>query len=179
MNSALKEFAPEKYLVEFPFYTNSDRKFRYIRDKILGQYRYDQVMSLMLRDYQIDIEKFASDLWMREHHLRELNRENNIIGLHSHSHPTNLGELSETQQKKEYRNNFRILSDILTEPPTTMSHPNNSYNAITLSILRKLGIHLGFNANMAKPILSELEYPREDHTNIIKEMESENISFYE
>ena len=49
-----------------------------------------------------------------------------------------------------------------------MSHPCNSYNAATLSLLRELGITLGFRANMAKLGLSELEYPREDHANLVR-----------
>jgi hypothetical protein len=48
-----------------------------------------------------------------------------------------------------------------------MSHPCNSYNATTLSVLRELGITVGFRANMAAGKISELEYPREDHANLV------------
>lgn len=168
--STLESFVPEDYLSDSPFYTKSDREFRYIRDKILGQYRYDQVMAFMLNRYGIDVEKFAGDLWMREDQLKQLDRQGHIVGLHSHRHPTNLAALPESQQRAEYEDNFRIVEGILGRPPTAMSHPYNSYSQTTLLILRELGIRLGFRANTAKPILSELEYPREDHANIIKEM---------
>jgi hypothetical protein len=52
-----------------------------------------------------------------------------------------------------------------------MAHPCNSYGPETLSILRELGIGLGFRANMQ--ILSEaspFEFPREDHANILGNM---------
>ena len=168
---ALEGFDPLTYLSEFPFYSLGDRKFRYTRDRILGPDRYDEVMRLMLREHGIDIETFAKGLWMREHHLKRLHEEDHVVGLHSHSHPTTLGAFPESQQRAEYQTNFRILSDILGESPTTMSHPCNSYNEVTLWILREMGIGLGFCSNMSKPLLSELEYPREDHANVIKGME--------
>jgi hypothetical protein len=59
---------------------------------------------------------------------------------------------------------------LLDERPVTMSHPCNSYNAMTLEILRELGITLGFRANMAGGFASELELPREDHANLIRAM---------
>ena len=34
--------------------------------------------------------------------------------------------------------------------------------------LRELGITLGFRANMARSSFSELEYPREDHANLMR-----------
>jgi len=168
---ALEGFDPETYLSGSPFYSVGDLKFRYTRDRILGQDRYDEVMQSMLSEYQIDIETFASDLWLREHHLKQLHEEEHVVGLHSHSHPTNLGELPESRQREEYQNNFSFLSDILAVSPTSMSHPCNSYNEVTLSILRELGISLGFCADMSQPRLSELEYPREDAVIVLKEME--------
>jgi hypothetical protein len=52
-----------------------------------------------------------------------------------------------------------------------MSHPCNSYNDATLVILRELGIVLGFCSNMLRPIApSPLEYPREDHANLLKRL---------
>ena len=51
-----------------------------------------------------------------------------------------------------------------------MSHPCNSYSHDTLMILRELGISLGFAANMQVRGQSELEYPREDHANLVSSL---------
>jgi peptidoglycan/xylan/chitin deacetylase (PgdA/CDA1 family) len=170
VTQALLGFVPEKYLSDFSFYTDDDRKFRYVRDAVLGPSHYDQIMGYMLNDHGIDVNEFSADLWIREDHLRCLHKEGHIIGLHSHTHPMVLAELSQQEQQSEYENNFKILHKILDLAPTTMSHPNNSYNEITLSTLRELGICLGFRSNAAEPVLSELEFPRDDHATIIREM---------
>ena len=59
-----------------------------------------------------------------------------------------------------------------------MSHPCGSYNDETLSILREIGIELGFKEMMAiekakgmkKINNSSLEIAREDHAEIFKKM---------
>lgn len=164
---ALDRFVGKKYLTDYSFYTNNDKKFRYIRDKILGPTSYNLIMKSMLKKYQIDVSKFSTDLWMQKQHLCKLQDSNHIIGLHSHTHPMAMAELSKEKQKFEYETNYRILYKILGKSPKTMSHPCNSYNKTTLRILKDLGINIGFRANMAKAILSPLEYPREDHINIL------------
>ena len=91
-----------------------------------------------------------------------------MVGLHSHTHPTRIERLPVEIQRDEYRKNFDCLLDLLGERPEAMSHPCNSYSRDTLKILRELGISLGFAANMQARGQSELEYPREDHANLVK-----------
>ncbi|MCA1012696.1 polysaccharide deacetylase family protein [Halobacillus halophilus] len=170
VEKALNNFDPSKYLTEFPFYTKEDKIFRYIRDRILGAEPYQEIMEQMLIDYQVDIGQLKGKLWMNEEQLRQLDSEHNIIGLHSHSHPTYLGRLPATEQEKEYRKNASVLKNVLAKDPVTVSHPCNSYNQDTLSILHKLGVKVGFRANMYGNLSSRYEYPREDHANILKEM---------
>ena len=53
-----------------------------------------------------------------------------------------------------------------------MSHPCEDYNQDTLTVLSDLGVSMGFRANMEIPyILSSLELPRENHSNIFKKMQ--------
>ncbi|OQX42729.1 MAG: hypothetical protein B0D82_00545, partial [Candidatus Sedimenticola endophacoides] len=94
-----------------------------------------------------------------------------VIGLHSHTHPTALARLDRAEQFSQYRENQAILERILGERPTTMSHPCNSYSAETLELLQRLGIDLGFCADMSRGMLSRLEHPREDHANIVDRLE--------
>ena len=52
-----------------------------------------------------------------------------------------------------------------------MSHPCNSYDDVTLGVLRELGVTQGFRADLGEfSGRSALEYPRQDHANIMKAM---------
>ena len=167
---AIATFEPSHYLVSFDFYTDADRRFRYIRDDVLGPRRYEAVMDRMIELHGATLEGLAENLWMDQQSLRHLHEESHVIGLHSHSHPTRLAHLSSEAQFREYRENFVRLLEILGESPQTMSHPCNSYTEATLTILRRLGVTLGFRSNMAMLDISELEYPRRDHADLLREM---------
>lgn len=160
-----------RYLAEAAFYSLADRKFRYIRDKILGAARYNFVMTSMMKSFSYDPVRAADSLWMRPEHWNELDREGHVIGLHTHNHPTDLAALPVEMQRSEYFQNFRSLEQVLQKKPFAVSHPCNSYSAETLTVLKDLGISLGFRANMLKiPAPSLLELPREDHTNLLREI---------
>lgn len=167
----LDGFEPARYLAGFPFYTGADRTFRYVRDEVLGPAKYFAVMDQMLADARVDIAQVARDLWMTEDHVRELHADGHVIGLHSDTHPTRVASLSPAAQEAEYQRNFDDLTRICDgQPPVAMSHPCNSYNPHTLRILRKMGIKLGFRANMEEGAFGPLELPREDHANLMKRM---------
>jgi len=170
VQESLKNYSHDNWK-HFPFYSENDTKFRFIRDSILGTERYQKIMDTMLKAKNIDITDFSSKLWMTAEHLKKLKSDGHIIGLHSHSHPTTLSKLNFSEQEKEYKLNFDFLHNLLGEKPQTMSHPCNSYNSDTLKILNNLGVKVGFRANMEMGDFSKLEFPREDHANIIKEIE--------
>jgi len=167
---ALESYSHDNWR-DFPFYTKRDTKFRFIRDTALGLDRYNNVMDIMMVRRNIDVIDFSSDLWMNVNNVRRLADKNHIIGLHSHSHPTQLSMLSVQEQENEYRQNFNFLREALGQPPKTVSHPCNSYSADTISILRNLKIEIGFRANMKSGYFSKYEFPREDHANIIRRLE--------
>lgn len=153
------------------FFSQSDTKFRYVRDTALGHEKYKHVMDIMMENHNINIDEFTADLWMNVEHLQHLKKHTHIIGLHSHTHPTVLSKLSVVEQYREYKENFNLLHSVLGEKPKTVSHPCNSYNNQTLSILRDLNIDLGFRANMENHLFSKFEFPRENHSNIIRRIE--------
>lgn len=171
---AIKTFDPGKYLREFPFYTPNDKRFRYIRDVVLEEKEYNVLMDKMIEEYKYDIEKNSKLLWLNVDHIKTLHQQGHIIGLHSYSHPTVMVKKDYVAQKKEYGMNKKQLEDIIGEQIKAVSYPCNSYNADTLRCMREFGIKIGFRANMVDVCLERLcfEYPREDHANIIKEMES-------
>jgi len=163
-----KDFDPKKYLKEFPFYTDMDRLFRSVRDVVLGESAYFDVMDAMLDEFDIDVKEVTAGLFMGEQQIRDLHDKGHVIGLHSHSHPTRLQNLNHQEQFNEYKQNYNILADITGGKPRVMSHPCNSYNNDTLKVLHDLGIKTGFRSNMAAvKNRGELEWPREDHANIM------------
>lgn len=170
----LQDFNPDEYAKSFPFYTKNDKRFRYLRDHIFTNEQYDELTYAMIDDCQYDIASHAKNLWMSEKNIQELHNEGHIIGLHSHTHSTVLGSLSIHKQREEYTKNKQILEQIIKSPITTCSYPCNSYNKDTIQIMRELGIHLAFRANMDEGYQDHLEIPREDHANIIKMIKEEN-----
>jgi len=167
----LLTFSPSRYLSQFPFYTEQDRRFRFIRDEILGAPRYDAIMAQMMEAYGYHPDDTISNLWMDKTSITSLFHKGHIIGLHSHTHPHNMGGLTAREQKDEYQKNYDIITRLTGDAPVCMAHPNNSYNGITLSILESLGITIGFRSN-AGPVKerTRFEWPREDHANLIQQI---------
>jgi len=170
VDSSLKKYDKSNYLKQFTFYSDSDKKFRYTRDVALGVDNYNKVMHIMLKKDHINLAAFSKDLWLRSSQVKELASKNHIIGLHSHTHPTALSNSSYTQQKNEYSKNNAILTKLTGSKITSMGHPNNSYNSDTLNILSDLEITVGFCSNMSKLNHGNLEFPRIDHSIIMKEI---------
>ncbi|HEY2588338.1 MAG TPA: polysaccharide deacetylase family protein [Tepidisphaeraceae bacterium] len=168
VRDALQPFKPREYLKAYPFYTDADRRFRFVRDEVLGPEAYARVMDAMLARAELDVSALARQLWMGNSELKELHGKGHVIGLHSHTHPTRIERLPVEAQRDEYQQNFDCLHGLLGDRPEAMSHPCNSYTRDTLTILRELGISLGFAANMQVRGQSELEYPREDHANLVR-----------
>jgi peptidoglycan/xylan/chitin deacetylase (PgdA/CDA1 family) len=159
-----------RHLAEFSLYSLADRRFRYLRDRVLGPAAYNAVMWKMIDDLGWRDRIPPSLLWMDDSCLKKLADTGHVVGLHSHSHPTVLAKLPPAEQRREYERNAAHLSRCLGASPVAMSHPCNSYSDDTLSILREMKIELGFRSNMAQPGLSILEMPRRDHADVMSEM---------
>ena len=167
---AVSRFDPRSYLPHAPFYSESDRRFRFVRDRVLSTGCYDRIMDSMLESSGVSLEELSRDLWMDEACLRHLQELGHIVGLHSHTHPFEIRRLPLRAQREEYGANYDFLRRVLARRPRTMSHPCNSYSDVTLRILEDLGVRIGFRANMGLPTFSDLEFPRQDHANILREM---------
>ena len=173
LSEKIQGFKPEEYLKPFVFYTPEDRRFRYIRDELLGPQKYFQVMDSMIVSAGLTKEMLARNLWMDNSRLQDLSSKGNMIGLHSYSHPTRMCELSGDEQRTEYSKNYAHIVRATGKKPVAMSHPCNSYNADTLATLRSLGIQLGFCSNMGVvPSRGMLEFPRKDHSDVLRAMKS-------
>lgn len=163
VSTGLSNFNPDTYLSSFSFYSKEDKIYRYTRDHILKAGKYNEIMDEMIVVAGMDPAQIAHLLWMSEDNIRYLHRTGHVIGLHSHSHPTDMKSLAATNQIFEFSTNKNILQKIIKQDIFCMSHPCGSYSEETLSILRGMEIHLGFRSNMDTGYTSSLEYPRIDH----------------
>jgi len=170
VETKVKNYSETDYLSQFSFYSSEDKKFRYIRDEILGQSIYYELMDNMLEKNNIDVKSISELLWMKPDQIKILSNEGHIIGLHSHTHPTALSKLSKEQQSKEYDTNHKVLSSIINTEINTMAHPNGSYSKETLELLSSQNIKVGFRSDFQEGFGSVLEHPRIDHTYFIKKL---------
>ena len=167
--------------IRFPFYSFDDIKFRLVRDFFLTKSQYENKMFLLIKNKKFNYKDILKRLFFEKKDLVNLDKLGHLVGLHSHSHPTKLEKLSYEDQKNEYTKNLDIISKILDTSKSKikyMSHPCGSYNDNTLSILKELGIHLGFKQimtlekekGMTKINNSPLEIARQDHIEIYKKI---------
>ena len=160
--SAKKTF-PEDYLTVYPFYTRGDLWFRYLRDEILTPEEYLQIMRLIIQNHGTSIDEINKKITMSKESITQLANQGHVIGLHSHSHPTNITRLTPAEKFSEYSVNSEFLTSYLNEAPNCMSHPNGVYDEDILKILREMNILVGFRDNMdLVPDRSNLEIRRLD-----------------
>lgn len=168
--AVLDSYNPNEHYLECPFYTPNDKRFRFLRDDVLGQKIYYSIMDKMIEESTYNVEHNSKLLWMNANEIKELSNHGHVIGLHSHTHPTVMGNMSYTEQMAEYSTNKKCLEKIIDKEVVSVSYPCNSYNDDTLRCMKELGIKIGFRANMADEFLgmNQYEFPREDHANIVR-----------
>lgn len=158
----------ENFLSEFVFYTSNDRKFRFLRDVLLGSEKYTALMWQLIKNYKVNIEALTLNLWLQPADVRILANNKHLIGLHSHNHPTDIASLNYERQFDEYKENADKITSITGSSPKIAAYPCNSYNNDSLKVLQSLGVELAFRSNMKDLNRRDmLEIPREDHTNIM------------
>jgi len=169
IRAGIAGFDFDTYYPEIKIYTTADRRFRYIRDEILGPQRYELIMWRMI-DLAGWRERIPANLlWLDDDCLRRLSAAGHVIGLHSYSHPTLLEKLPLAEQRTQYERNLRHIRQTIGRAPHTVSHPCNSYLPETLPLLRDLGVTVGFRADMSKLDYSPLELPRIDHALLVRQ----------
>ena len=138
-----------------------------------------KISNFLPRLQEVILLDHQEKLFLNANHLNEIKKLGHLIGLHSHTHPTRLENLSLEDQTREYNENISLLSKILNCDKNEfkyVSHPCGSYNQDTLKILEGLGVELGFKQimlieperGMKKINNSSLEIAREDHATIMK-----------
>ena len=142
-----KGYKQSAYLTEFDFYSDLDRKLRYIRDFVVSLQQYEDSITELLNIKNTSISDLVKGTYIGKEKLKEINQLGHVIALHSHSHPTNLGSLKKEEQFKEIGHNYEILEEIIGHKPNAISYPSNSYNSETIEILEHFNIGYGFRAD--------------------------------
>ena len=163
LNKLLTKYNSNEYLKPFPFYSKEDKIFRFIRDEILGKEKYNLVMDRMIESSKLDVFNVGKKIWFGKDEISTLCNSGNIIGLHSHSHPTRLSNLNYEDQFDEYYTNKKILEDITEYKLKIAAHPTNSYNTDTFKVFKELGVEMAFRSNSENRFNSIFEMPRVDH----------------
>jgi peptidoglycan/xylan/chitin deacetylase (PgdA/CDA1 family) len=161
---------PSDYLSLFPFYSENERKFRFLRDMVLNFQEYSEVMNRMMARSGHEPATISQMLWMSKENVSSLKNQGSDVGLHSFSHPTQISSLSVSQQKREYDMNFSDIMEITGEAPQFVAHPCGDYSSETLAILSDLGIQVGFRSSPTGGGMTRLEIPREDHSVVAHRM---------
>ena len=130
------------------FYTKADGWFRYLRDEILTPDEYLEIMKLIIQDHGTSIDEINKKITMSPESITQLATQGNVVGLHSHSHPTNITRLTAAEKHSEYFVNSEYLTGYLNGTPKCMSHPNGVYDEEILRVLREMNIFVGFRDNM-------------------------------
>ena len=133
----------------------------------------------MFKDKNFDYVAKIAELFLEKKDLKILHKNSHLIGLHSHTHPTKIENLTFKEQLLEYQKNKETISKILgTDSIVSMSHPHGSYSSESLKILKDLNIEIGFDNVMKNKYItnkinnSNLEVSREDHSVIMKRLNS-------
>lgn len=173
VETALATFQASEYLREYTFYSDGDRRFRFIRDRVLGGEKFFTIMDAMLANDGFDRAAASKALWMGVEELRHLRDLGHIIGLHSHTHPTSLIDLDADRQMWEFETNAGWLERTLDLAADCVSYPCGAYDDRLIGILAGRGVRIGFQSRMG---LSNdpMTMPRLDHTIALASLELRN-----
>lgn len=171
VQEVISNFSSNNYFKEYPYYSDEDRLYRYLRDIILTKSEFEMIMNAMIKEAGMDVADAINKLCISKEQIRQLSDEGHIIGLHSHSHPFKMENLSPADQLAEFTTNKQVLESILGNTITTVSYPCGSYSTDTISVLKEMGVTIGFkdSAGYLPKADIALEQPRLDHCYLIKQ----------
>lgn len=154
-----------------PYYSLNDVRFRLVRNKLLKEKEYKDVMLSLFKKKNYNYKKFIKKLYMSKNDIKRLIKNGHIVGLHSHNHELNLDQKSFSAQYKEFHTNKKILEKIIKRKINFVSHPFGNYNDATLKVLKRINVMFAFKKNDMKNKFKHslnLQIPRINHSMIIK-----------
>ena len=152
----------KNFLKQFKYYSVSDKKFRHARN-LIGEKKYNFIMDQMIKNKKYNVLKKKKELLMNKKDIQNLSKNGHIIGLHSHSHFTDLNKKSFKTQFFDFKKNKSILEKITKKKIDVASYPCGNYSKNTINVLRKININFAMRADDIRQ-KKNFEIPRIDHT---------------
>ena len=139
----LEQMFRADYLSHLRFYSENDRRFKFIRDEILSSIQYRTLLLELADRSEFELPK-PDQLWMTRSEITNLSMSEHVIGLHSHSHSAQINTMTYEEQLSDYSQNLEILQPLSKTPIYSVSYPLGRFNEDTLRVMRELDISLGY-----------------------------------
>ena len=162
LNKKSEKSFNKNFLKQFKYYSLFDKKFRHARN-LIGVEKYNFIMNQMIKDKKYNILKKKKELLMNKNDIKNLSKNGHVIGLHSHSHFTDLNKKSFNVQYFDFKKNKSILERITKKNVDVASYPCGNYSINTIEVLKKININFAMRADDTRQ-KKNFEIPRIDHT---------------
>jgi peptidoglycan/xylan/chitin deacetylase (PgdA/CDA1 family) len=159
---------PGDFLSEYTFYTPEEKMHRYIRDIVLSTGEYLRIIEMMMKEKKTSFRDLSDEsVFLNADQIGEISAMGHLIGLHTHTHPTNITKLSFEEQRYEFGRNKQIIEEITNKKVTTASYPCGRYNADTLKVLKSLDLSCAFTSSTNHSDRNPLLLPRQDPAKMV------------
>jgi len=135
-----------EYLKPYSFYSDGERFFRRLRDRLIPPPVFTEVISSMFEEVFGDEVSFARTHYLTWEHLAAMRDAGMQIGGHGHRH-LSMANTPLEGQIADVEQNVACLRDHLGIEVDSFALPNGAYNADTLSAFRRAGVRLAFTTN--------------------------------
>lgn len=131
------------YLSDCDFYTNDERFYRKIRNEMISERLFNQVVDSLFKKYVPSERSFIRKVYLSKAQLIKMSRQGMDIGVHTHSHPY-LPRISKADQATEIQVPLRYLSSFLKSPISSFAYPYGEQGRVTYELLCRLGFRCAF-----------------------------------
>jgi len=164
----IKFDAQKKYRYDEPI--TASIKMLFNTDKIFNLEMRKKLISELFSVLVKNEKEFVEKLYMNENQLRDL-FNNNMLGLHSHSHQS-LAYLSNLQIEKDLNINKEAIEKIVSGKILSISFPYGGkmdVNSDVLAVCQKIGFKLGFTMERAlnSTLINSLMLARLDTNDVL------------
>ena len=125
---------------------NKVKNFKRILNYNLNVDQSSKILNKLIEINKINLKKI--NFYLSKKNLKEMIKNDMIIGSHTHNHPV-LSSLNKKKQSSEIKKSIKILSKIVRKKINLISYPygiRNTFNLNTFKVLKKNKFRYGFTA---------------------------------
>ena len=138
----LRKYTPTKYnianmsyLRQFTFYTDEERYFRFLRDKIIPKEILHDVIDIIFYDRFKNEKNFIKQYYLTPQEIKSMANGGMNIGAHSHSHPY-LTKIGNKDMQQEILQSFDYLEKMVQTKIESFSYPYGIYNEEVIEFMK-------------------------------------------